>query len=58
MMKRYDKYEMLSAYIDGELSDEEIKSLEEELKFSKELQDKLNELKRIKQLTVSSFKAY
>ncbi len=51
------KYERLSAYIDNELSDEELKKLEEELKFSKDLQDKLEELKRIKALTVSSVKS-
>jgi hypothetical protein len=48
------KYEVLSAYLDNELSDEEVKKLEEELQFSKELQEKLAELKKIKQLTVSS----
>ena len=53
----YRKYEMLSAYIDDELSDAERKKLEEELKFSKELQEKLAELKRLKQLTTSSVKS-
>ncbi len=48
------KYEKLSAYLDEELSSQEVKEIEEELKFSKELQDKLNELKRIKKLTSSS----
>jgi len=52
----YKKYERLSAYIDNELSEEEVKKLEEELKFSKEFQDKLEELKRIKALTASSIK--
>ncbi len=57
MMKSfYNKYERLSAYIDNELSDEEVKKLQDELKFSKELQEKLNELKRIKILTASSQK--
>ncbi len=50
------KYEMLSAYIDNELSDAEVKKLEEELKFSKELREKLAELKKIKELTTSSVK--
>ena len=50
------KYEMLSAYIDNELSDAEVKKIEEEIKFSKELQEKLAELKRVKQLTLSSVK--
>ncbi len=50
------KYELLSAYIDNELSEEDVKKLEEELKFSRELQDKLAELKKIKQLTAASIK--
>lgn len=48
------KYEKLSAYLDEELSSQEVREIEEELKFSKELQDKLNDLKRIKKITVSS----
>jgi hypothetical protein len=56
-MRKYNaKYEILSAYLDGELSAGESEELEEKLKFSKELQDKLNELKSIRNLTVSSFK--
>lgn len=55
MMKNLNKdFEMLSAYIDGELSAEEIKVIEEKISLSKELQDKLAELKKIKKLTVSS----
>jgi hypothetical protein len=50
------KHEILSAYLDGELSQHEVSELEKELKFSKELQAKLDELKRIKQLTFSSVK--
>ncbi len=50
------KYEILSAYLDGELSDVEVKELEDKIKFSKELREKLEELKRIKKLTVSSVK--
>ncbi len=57
MKSFYNKYERLSAYIDNELSDDEIKKLEDELKFSKELQEKLDELKRIKMLTISSVKS-
>ncbi len=48
------KYEILSAYIDGELSDVEARELEDKIKFSKELREKLEELKRTKKLTVSS----
>jgi anti-sigma factor RsiW len=55
MKKINTKYEILSAYLDGELSPGEAKKLEERIKFSKELQDKLNELRKIKQLTASSF---
>ncbi len=50
------KYEILSAYIDGELSAGEAKELEDKIKFSKELREKLDELKKIKKLTVSSVK--
>ncbi len=56
MKNLYKKYEMLSAYIDNELSDAEVKKIEEELKSSKELRAKLEELKRTKQITVSSVK--
>jgi len=56
-MKNLQKdYEMLSAYIDGELSENEIKSTEEKLAIRNDLQKKLDELKRIKQLTKSSVK--
>ncbi len=57
MKNLYKKYEMLSAYLDNELSDEDIKKLEEELKFSHELQEKLAELKKTKQLTISYYKS-
>ena len=56
MKNFYNEYEMLSAYIDGELNDEEIKYIEEKLAVSKDLQQKLNELKRIKELTQTSRK--
>jgi len=56
MRKLYAKYEILSAYLDGELSAGEAKELEEKIEISKDLHEKLDELKRIKQLTVSSVK--
>ncbi|HSP86970.1 MAG TPA: zf-HC2 domain-containing protein, partial [Ignavibacteriaceae bacterium] len=46
--------ELLSSYLDGELSPEEIKLLEEKLSFTPALRDKLAELKRLKELTSSS----
>ena len=46
--------EILSAYLDGELSPEDEKQLEEKLSYTPELRDKLAELKRIKELTQSS----
>jgi len=48
--------EMLSAYIDGELSAKEIENIESKLALSKELQDKFEELKKIKRLTAASVK--
>lgn len=56
-MRKYNtKYEILSAYLDGELSAAESRELEEKIKLSRELQDKLNDLRRIKKLTISSVK--
>lgn len=55
MNKFYKEYEMLSAYIDGELTKEEVKYLEAKLAVSKDLQQKLTELKRVKELSQSSF---
>ncbi len=56
-MRKYSKkYEILSAYLDGELSAGESKELEEKIKFSKEFQDKLDELRKIKKITISSLK--
>ena len=55
MNKFYKEYEMLSAYIDGELTKEEVKYIEDKLTVSKDLQQKLIELKRIKELSQSSF---
>lgn len=48
--KRYD-IEMLSAYLDGELSSKEKIYIEEKIKSSLELQRKLNELKKLKTIT-------
>lgn len=48
--------ELLSAYLDGELSPEEEKRLEEKLSYTPALRDKLTELKRIKELTGISVK--
>lgn len=57
-MKKFDKkYEILSAYIDNELSESEIKKVEEKLAFSKEWKEALAELKRMKQLTAKSVKS-
>lgn len=50
---RYD-IEMLSAYIDGELSSKEKIYIEEKIKSSLELQRKLHELKRLKSFTKES----
>lgn len=47
---RYD-IEMLSAYLDGELSPKEKIYIEEKIKSSLELQRKLHELKRLKSVT-------
>lgn len=48
--------ELLSAYIDRELSYDERKKLEEKIKSSPELQKKLLDLENIKNLTASSYK--
>jgi hypothetical protein len=56
-MSRESKYfELLSAYLDGELSPKEKEELEEKIKSSLELQKKLEDLKKIKKLTSNSFK--
>jgi len=55
MNKFYKEYEMLSAYVDGELSNEEAKYIEDKLAVSKDLQQKLAELRRVKELSQSSF---
>ena len=47
--------DLISAYIDGELSENEVQQLEKRISELPELQNKLNELKRIKKLTSNSF---
>lgn len=48
--------ELLSAYLDGELSFDERKQLEEKVKSSRALQKKLTELEKVKGLTNSAYK--
>jgi polyhydroxyalkanoate synthesis regulator protein len=48
--------EPLSAYLDGELSSKEASEVEEKLKNSLDLQNKLSELKKIKAYTKSAYK--
>ena len=56
-MKKSDKdIEILSAYIDDELSPEEVRELEEKISLSPQLRKKLAEIRRLKELTRSSFK--
>jgi len=50
MKKDLQKLELLSAYLDGELSDKEKAEVEKLLSTSLELQKKLEDLKKIKQL--------
>ena len=54
MNKFYKEYEMLSAYVDGELTKEETDYIEEKLAVSKDLQQKLTELKQVKELSQST----
>lgn len=54
MNKNYTDKELLSAYIDGELSLNEKKLVEEKIKSSLELQKELSDLKKIKELTSNS----
>ncbi|RPI75981.1 MAG: hypothetical protein EHM47_00990, partial [Ignavibacteriales bacterium] len=56
IMNKEKDIELLSAYLDGELSNEEIKKLEEKLSLTPGLREKLAELKRIKDLTRVSIK--
>jgi len=50
-----NNYELLSAYLDGEVSSEQIKEIENKLSESSLLRDKLAELKRLKEITNSSY---
>jgi hypothetical protein len=54
MKKNNTDLELLSAYIDGELSSAEKKYIEEKIKSSLELQKELADLKRLKELTSAS----
>ena len=55
-MKNFNKdKELLSAYLDGELSQTEKKYIEEKIKSSLELQKELADLKKLKDLTTTSF---
>jgi hypothetical protein len=54
MNKNYTDKELLSAYIDGELSLSEKKSIEDKIKSSLELQKELSDLKKLKELTSNS----
>jgi DNA-binding protein YbaB len=56
-MKTDKKYEILSAYIDEELSSKEIEEVEKKLLFSKEWQDKYAELRKLKNTVRSSVKS-
>ncbi|HRQ52607.1 MAG TPA: hypothetical protein PL018_00005 [Ignavibacteriaceae bacterium] len=53
-MKRNKDIELLSAYVDGELSQPEKKYIEEKIKSSLELQKELSDLKKLKELTSTS----
>jgi hypothetical protein len=55
-MEKDIQKEKLSAYLDGELSTKEKDKFEEEIALSPELKIKLTELKKLKQLTVTSIK--
>jgi hypothetical protein len=55
-MNKDKDIELLSAYLDGELSPDEIKQVEEKLSYRSELREKLSELQKVKDLTKSSLK--
>ena len=55
MSRKTKDFELLSAYLDNELSYEERVRLEESIKSSLQLQKKLEDLKKIKQLTSSAY---
>ena len=54
MRKNNTDIELLSAYVDGELSPAEKKYIEEKIKSSLELQKELSDLKKLKELTSTS----
>ncbi len=54
MRKNKTDIELLSAYVDGELSPAEKKNIEEKIKSSLELQKELTDLKKLKELTSAS----
>ncbi len=56
MKNLHKDFKLLSAYIDDELTPGEKSEIEEKLLTSRELQQKLKELKKIKELTSDSFK--
>jgi len=56
MKHNYDDYILLSAYLDNELTDKEKEYIEKRLRSSVELQNKLIELKRIKDVALNSKK--
>jgi hypothetical protein len=55
MNRKSKNFELLSAYLDNELSYEEKVQLEKNIKSSLQLQKKLEDLKKIKQLTSSAY---
>jgi DNA-binding protein YbaB len=56
MMEKDIIFEKLSAYLDGELTLDEKDNFEKEIALSSDLQKKLAELRKLKQLTASSLK--
>ncbi len=56
MNKAEKDFELLSAYLDGELSPNEVEQLKRKIKSSLELQKKFEDLQQIKKLTSTSFK--
>ncbi|MCZ6701565.1 MAG: hypothetical protein O6940_00840 [Ignavibacteria bacterium] len=56
MSKAKKDFELLSAYLDDELSPNEVEQLKRKIKSSLELQKKLEDLQQIKKLTSSSYK--
>ena len=53
--KLQKELEILSAYVDGELSENEARELEQKIKLSEKLSKQVEELKELKKLTFSSF---